>query len=127
MKKKDIKKPKFNRYLIAALIPALIVALVINLTGYYYTDQMTQEILSSGSNSPSNELLTSVIDLYFSDRTEDTETDYLKGLSKVYAQYSMAPCDYHEILDGSDLIISTRISGFALMDQTFYRSGQRKL
>ena len=80
MKKKDIKKPKFNRYLIAALIPALIVALVINLSGYYYTDQMTQEILSIGSNSPSNELLTSVIDLYFSDRTEDTETDYLKGL-----------------------------------------------
>ena len=42
MKKKTIKKPKFSSYMTAALVPALIVAILIDLIGYIFANKIVQ-------------------------------------------------------------------------------------
>ena len=76
MKKKNIKKPKFSSYLTAALIPALIVAILINLAGYSFVNWEVRESMASFSTPPSNDLLDSVADLYNSYRSTEQEEKF---------------------------------------------------
>ncbi|MBO4242756.1 MAG: HAMP domain-containing histidine kinase [Clostridiales bacterium] len=121
MKKKNIKKPEFLSYLTAALVPALILAFLINLAGYYYADMLARESMTITANFPSTQEKNALIDLYFEDRDEEAEREYQEMLSTIYTRYSFDCYDYYELYDGSDQIFSTKISGFAIVDKKCYR------
>ena len=121
MKKKNIKKPKFSSYLTAALIPALIVAILINLAGYSFVNWEVRESMASFSTPPSNDLLDSVADLYNSYRSTEQEEKFQEDLSHLYANYCWDHNRYYEISSGSDKLISTDISGFLIINKKYYR------
>ena len=121
MKKKNIKKPKFSSYLIAAIIPALIVAILINLTSYYLVNRQVRESMASFSSISSFDLLDSVADLYASDRNAEEERKFQEDLSHLYANYCWNNNRYYEISAVSDKLISTDISGFLIIDKKYYR------
>ena len=121
MKKKNTKKPEFLSYLTAALVPALIFAFLINLTGYYYADMLARESMTVTSNMPSTQEKSALTDLYFKERDEETEREYQEMLSLLYSRYCIDYFDYYELYDGSDQIFSTKIPGFAVIDKKCYR------
>ena len=72
MKKKTIKKPKFSSYMTAALVPALIVAILIDLIGYIFADKSVQDSVSNwtSTNPIPYGRLNSYTNLYFRDGTQ---------------------------------------------------------
>ena len=112
MKKKNIKKPKFSSYLIAAIIPALIVAILINLTSYYFVNRQVRESMASFSSISSFDLLDSVADLYASDRNAEEERKFQEDLSHLYANYCWNNNRYYEISAVSDKLIRQSVIFF---------------
>lgn len=120
MKKKIIKKPKFSSYLIAAMIPALIVAILIDLIGHVFANKIVQDSTSyrSSQRSMPYSWLNLVAELHYRDRNAEEEKEYQLLLSNLNRE--LCECDsfgYYTIDDLDDnKIVSTDISGYAVVE-----------
>lgn len=124
MKKKNIKKPKFSSYLIAAMIPALIVAILINMAGHYFANKIVQDSMTNWSSTnpiPYGEL-NMLADLHFRDRNAEEEKEYQYALSTLNQELCYRDfIGYYTVYDFADKIFSNDISGYAIYDLKPYR------
>lgn len=124
MKKKNIKKPKFSGYMTAALIPALIVAILIDLIGHVFANKIAQESMAyfTSQHQIPYGLINLVADLHFRDRNAEEEKEYQLLLSNLNRE--LCNCDfigYYTIDDFADKIVSTEITGHVIYDLDTYR------
>ena len=126
MKKKTIKKPKFSSYMTAALVPALIVAILIDLIGYIFANKIVQDSMSNwtSTNPIPYGRLNSYTNLYFRDRNAEEEKEYQSALSDLNKELCERDfIGYYRIYDNNlaDIIFSTDIPGYAKYDGNTYR------
>lgn len=124
MKKKIIKKPKFSSYMTAALVPALIVAILIDLIGYVFANKIVQDSMSNwtSTNPIPYGRLNSYTNLYFRDRNAEEEKEYQSALSDLNKELCERDfIGYYTIYNFADMTFSTEISGYAVYDLNTYR------
>lgn len=114
MKKKTIKEPKFWKFLLPRLIPALLIAGILNAGGYYYVDQFVRNITE----------ITKMDELDYLRFMSDM-SDYYKESGKniplgLAMQLANDTTGYYEVMDGSKMIYSSRQTGFLEHDNEIY-------
>ena len=122
MKKKTIKKPRLWKYLIPAAIPALIVAVFLNMLGYYFADTYVRNMLD-GSNEGYYSDLEEVVDLYYENPENGGKSneEYIAKLSRLCGRISVSGDEFQELSIGSEKLFSSQIPGMLAYDKKIYR------
>ena len=105
MKKKTIKKPKLWKYLLRVLVPALLIAAVINAVGYYYVNNFVRNITEM-SKMDDIDYLQFMIDVQDCYETGNGKINF--GMAMKLASDSSG---YYEIMNGNEMDFSSRQFG----------------
>ena len=122
MKKKNIKEPRFWKYFVPVLIPAILIASVICVYFYSLAAVYVSTVLSSENNT-SKEQRDKAIDLYYSNQRNggSLEKEYREALAELYFAESIDYNCYFEYYIGSERLFSTKTSALASWADDVYK------